>query len=68
MSAKFKNDLLVPIGMTATSLALIGAAAAIYRDNKRLANRMFRFRVYAQGFTLISIIAGSLYYRYSDSS
>ncbi|EMR08773.1 hypothetical protein PNEG_02943 [Pneumocystis murina B123] len=65
---KFKKEPLVPIGMVATCLALFSAAIAIQQNNKRLANRMFRYRVYAQGFTIISMIVGSIYYRHLNSS
>ncbi|CCJ28167.1 unnamed protein product [Pneumocystis jirovecii] len=47
----------------ATCLAFLGATIAIQRKNKLLANRMFRYRVYAQGFTLAIMVAGNIYYR-----
>ncbi|KTW32295.1 uncharacterized protein T551_00386 [Pneumocystis jirovecii RU7] len=62
---KVKKEPLVPVvkSVLATCLAFLGATIAIQRKNKLLANRMFRYRVYAQGFTLAIMVAGNIYYR-----
>ncbi|KAG4301784.1 hypothetical protein PCANB_002133 [Pneumocystis canis] len=63
---KLQREPLVPIVkcVIATCLALAGAAIAIQRKNRVLVNRMFRYRIYTQGFTLTAAFLGSIYYRY----
>ncbi|KAG5518761.1 hypothetical protein PMAC_002732 [Pneumocystis sp. 'macacae'] len=58
-----KHTFLIIKGVLATCLAFLGATIAIQRKNNVLANRMFRYRIYAQGFTLAIMIAGNIYYR-----
>lgn len=33
------------------------------RGDHQTTNRMFRARIYAQGFTLLAVVAGSVYYK-----
>jgi len=55
-------DPLVPIGCLVTIAALIGATRAMRKNDHRTANKMFRRRIYAQGFTIVAIVLGSGYY------
>jgi len=54
-----KEEPLIPLGMGLTVLALSGAARAIRKRDHAKANIMFRRRIYAQAFTLVSVLAGS---------
>lgn len=49
-------------GIGLTCFAFISAYRAIRRGDSHQANRMFRARVAAQGFTIIAMVAGSMYY------
>jgi hypothetical protein len=40
----------------------VNAYRALRKGDSKQANRMFRARVYAQGFTVIAMVAGSMYY------
>ncbi|KAJ9658456.1 Respiratory supercomplex factor 1, mitochondrial [Coniosporium apollinis] len=53
---------LIPLGCALTVWALFGASTAIRAGNSHRANTMFRRRIYAQGFTLIAMLAGSVYW------
>lgn len=58
--------LLIPapgLGIGLTTFAFISAYRAIRRGDSRQANRMFRARVAAQGFTVLAMVAGSMYYQ-----
>lgn len=63
---KFKRRLieepLIPLGCAATCWALFEAGRSIRSGDKNKTNRMFRRRIYAQGFTLIAVYVGSLYW------
>ncbi|KAH8734567.1 hypoxia induced protein conserved region-domain-containing protein [Ilyonectria robusta] len=59
---KIKEEPLIPLGMGLTTLAFINAYRALRRGDSKSANRMFRARVAAQGFTVIAMVAGSMYY------
>ena len=50
------------IGCALTCWALLGATRSIRRGDHATTNRMFRARIYAQGFTLLCLVAGSYYY------
>ncbi len=50
-------------GCALTCSALVGATRSIRAGNHDRTNQMFRNRIYAQGFTLAVIVAGSLYYK-----
>jgi hypothetical protein len=57
------RQLLIAIGMGLTTLAFINAYRALRRGDSKQANRMFRARVAAQGFTVFAMLAGSMYYQ-----
>ncbi|TIC01122.1 terpene synthase [Wallemia mellicola] len=59
---KFVEQPLVPIGIGATIIALTRAAMEIRRGNSRAANKFFRYRVYAQGATVVAAVGGMWYY------
>ncbi|KAK0391645.1 hypothetical protein NLU13_1144 [Sarocladium strictum] len=59
---KLKEEPLVPLGTALTVYAFISAYRAIRRGDSQQANRMFRARVAAQGFTVLAMVAGSMYY------
>ncbi|KAH8173777.1 hypoxia induced protein conserved region domain-containing protein [Sarocladium implicatum] len=59
---KLKEEPLVPLGIGLTVFAFISAYRAIRRGDSQAANRMFRARVAAQGFTVVAMVAGSMYY------
>jgi len=60
---KLKQEPLIPLGCAATCYALYQATRSIRQGDHHQTNRMFRARVYAQGFTLLALVAGSLFYR-----
>lgn len=57
-----KEEPLVPIGIVATCAALWGAQKALRTGNAKRANRFFRYRIYAQSFTVIAMLVGGIYY------
>ncbi|KKF94676.1 Respiratory supercomplex factor 1, mitochondrial [Ceratocystis fimbriata CBS 114723] len=59
---KLREEPLIPLGCFATVFAFTGAYRALRRGDSKGANRMFRYRVGAQGFTVLAMIAGSIYY------
>ncbi|KAF4124923.1 Hypoxia induced protein conserved region, partial [Geosmithia morbida] len=59
---KVKEEPLVPLGIGLTVAAFINAYRALRRGDSKQANRMFRARVAAQGFTVVAMVAGSMYY------
>ncbi|GAA5861002.1 hypothetical protein JCM8547_008003 [Rhodosporidiobolus lusitaniae] len=62
-SAKFKEEPLVPIGCVATVAALLAASSALQKGNRTQFNKMLRYRVAAQGFTVVAALGGSIYYQ-----
>jgi hypothetical protein len=60
---RLKEEPLIPIGCAATVYALYQATKSIRRGDHHQTNRMFRARIYAQGFTLIALVAGSIFYK-----
>ena len=62
-SRKIRQEPLVPLGCLATCYALYAASRSIRSGNAIKTNQMFRARVYAQGFTLVAIVVGSVYYK-----
>ncbi|KAF4446000.1 altered inheritance-mitochondria protein 31, mitochondrial [Fusarium austroafricanum] len=60
---KIKEEPLIPLGIGLTTLAFINAYRALRRGDSKQANRMFRARVAAQGFTVFAMLAGSMYYQ-----
>jgi len=59
---RLKEEPLIPLGCALTCWALLGATKSIRRGDHATTNRMFRARIYAQGFTLLCLVAGSYYY------
>lgn len=59
---KLKEEPLIPIGCLGTCYALYLASKSIKAGDSATANQMFRYRIYGQAFTLVSLIAGSFYY------
>ena len=60
---RLKEEPLIPFGLALTCWALYGATKSIRRGDKTQTNRMFRARVYAQGFTVLCICVGSIYWK-----
>lgn len=60
---KIRQEPLVPLGCLATCYALYQASKSIRTGNPTRTNKMFRARIYAQGFTLAAIVAGSFFYK-----
>ncbi|KAF4549677.1 Respiratory supercomplex factor 1 [Elsinoe fawcettii] len=58
---------LIPLGCALTCWALYEATKSIKTGDKHRTNRMFRRRIYAQGFTIMAMLAGSVYWE-SDRS
>lgn len=54
---------LIPLGCLLTCWALFGATKAIRSGDHNVANQMFRRRIYAQGFTVIAMVIGSIYWQ-----
>ncbi|WYZ43929.1 hypothetical protein EsH8_VII_000365 [Colletotrichum jinshuiense] len=59
---KLREEPLVPLGCGLTVFAFVSAWRAIRRGDSAQANKMFRARVAAQGFTVLAMLAGSIYY------
>ncbi|KAI9879720.1 MAG: Respiratory supercomplex factor 1, mitochondrial [Pleopsidium flavum] len=62
-SRRLKEEPLIPLGCALTCYALFGASRSIRAGDHYTTNRMFRNRIYAQGFTLVAMVAGSMYYK-----
>ena len=60
---KIRQEPLIPMGCLATCYALYQASKSIRHGNPVRTNKMFRARIYAQGFTLVAIVAGSIFYK-----
>ena len=60
---RLKEEPLVPLGVALTCAALIGATRSMRAGDRERTNRMFRARVYAQGFTVLAMVAGSVYWQ-----
>ncbi|RMD44319.1 hypothetical protein DV735_g877, partial [Chaetothyriales sp. CBS 134920] len=60
---KIMQEPLVPFGCLATSYALYQASKSIRLGNPVQTNKMFRARIYAQGFTLVAVVIGGFFYR-----
>ncbi|SAM09519.1 hypothetical protein [Absidia glauca] len=66
MKRKSREEPLVPAGVALTCFALVAATFGVKTGNKAYANNMFRLRVAAQGFTIVAMVGGSLYYTYKE--
>jgi Flp pilus assembly protein TadB len=54
---------LIPLGCALTCAALVGATRSVRAGDHNRTNRMFRARIYAQGFTIVAMVAGSMYWQ-----
>jgi len=62
LTRRLKEEPLIPLGCALTCWALFGASRSIRAGDHNRTNRMFRARIYAQGFTLVAMVAGSMYW------
>lgn len=60
---RLKEEPLIPFGIAITCWALYNAQQSMRTGNSVKTNRFFRYRLYAQSFTLVAMIGGSLYYK-----
>lgn len=60
---KMKKEPLIPIGMALTVGALYNAARSVRRGDHKGAQKFFRARVAAQGFTVLAMVFGGYYYQ-----
>ncbi|KAG8624964.1 hypothetical protein KVT40_006715 [Elsinoe batatas] len=67
LKRKLLEEPLIPLGCGLTCWALYEATKSIKSGDKHRTNRMFRRRIYAQGFTIMAMLAGSVYWE-SDRS
>jgi hypothetical protein len=79
LTRRLKEEPLVPLGMppairpmycltfsigcALTCWALYHASKSIRSGDQQRTNRMFRARIYAQGFTIVAMVAGSMYWK-----
>ncbi|KAL8792261.1 MAG: hypothetical protein Q9195_005140 [Heterodermia aff. obscurata] len=59
---RLKEEPLIPIGCLGTCYALYLASQSIRAGDPVTTNRMFRYRIYGQAFTLVAMVGGSLYH------
>jgi len=62
LKRKIFEEPLIPLGCALTVWALFEATKSIRKGNKEQTNRMFRRRIYAQGFTILAMVGGSAYW------
>ncbi|KAL8393188.1 hypothetical protein RB595_003112 [Gaeumannomyces hyphopodioides] len=62
ISRKLKQEPLVPLGCVLTVAAFTNAYLAMRRGDHARMNRMFRYRVAAQGFTVLAMVFGGIYF------
>jgi hypothetical protein len=60
---RLREEPLIPLGCILTCWALFGASRAIRSGDHAKTNAMFRRRIYAQGFTILAMAAGSMYWQ-----
>lgn len=63
LTRRLREEPLIPLGCLLTCWALFGATKQIRLGDHNAANRMFRRRIYAQGFTIAAMFAGSVYWQ-----
>lgn len=61
LGRKIMKEPLIPIGCTLTVMALVNAIRAVKKGDHHQAQRMFRARVLAQGFTVMAMVGGGIY-------
>ncbi|PSR88758.1 hypoxia induced protein conserved region-domain-containing protein [Coniella lustricola] len=59
---RMKKEPLVPLGCLLTVAAFTNAYRAMRKGDHHQVQRMFRARVLAQGFTIVAMVAGGLYF------
>ncbi|KAL9064642.1 MAG: hypothetical protein Q9161_008729 [Pseudevernia consocians] len=59
---RLKEEPLIPFGVAVTCWALYNASRSIRQGNGARTNQFFRYRLYAQSFTLVAMLGGSYYY------
>lgn len=59
---RLKEEPLIPLGCVGTCYALYLASQSIKAGDSMTANKMFRYRIYGQAFTLVALVGGSYYY------
>lgn len=59
---RLKEEPLIPVGCILTIAAFVNAYRAMRRGDHHKVQRMFRARVAAQGFTVLAMVAGGMYY------
>ncbi|OAA60593.1 Hypoxia induced protein, domain protein [Niveomyces insectorum RCEF 264] len=62
LTRKLKAEPLIPLGCALTVAAFISAWRASRRGDHKQVQRMFRARVLAQGFTVLAMVGGGIYY------
>ncbi|KAG0645659.1 Respiratory supercomplex factor [Hyphodiscus hymeniophilus] len=62
-SRRLTEEPLIPLGCLLTCMALFGATRSIRAGDHNRTQRMFRARIAAQGFTLVAMVAGSVYWQ-----
>ncbi|RIB07900.1 hypoxia induced protein conserved region-domain-containing protein [Gigaspora rosea] len=60
---KLKEEPLIPFGLTLTVLALAGATLGYQKGDSKTMQRFLRFRVLAQGFTVVAAVGVPAYYQ-----
>ena len=56
------SNLIRLLGFAATCYAFYHASLSVRSGDHYRTNRMFRYRIYGQAFTLVAVVAGSYYY------
>ncbi|CAF9932605.1 MAG: Respiratory supercomplex factor 1, mitochondrial [Heterodermia speciosa] len=59
---RIKEEPLIPLGTLGTCYALYLASQSIRAGDPVTTNRMFRYRIYGQAFTIVAMIGGSFYH------
>ncbi|GAA99325.1 uncharacterized protein L969DRAFT_102694 [Mixia osmundae IAM 14324] len=59
---KFVEEPLVPLGMGLTCVALLAASVQMRKGDRKKMNKFLRYRVYAQGLTVLAALGGTVYY------
>ncbi|KAL6716710.1 Respiratory supercomplex factor 1, mitochondrial [Lecanora helva] len=59
---RLREEPLIPLGVGLTIWAFLNAAKSIRKGTSTKTNQFFRYRLYAQSFTLVAMLGGSYYY------
>ncbi|KAK0252728.1 Respiratory supercomplex factor 1, mitochondrial [Friedmanniomyces endolithicus] len=63
LQRRLKEEPLIPLGCLLTCWALFEATRSMRAGDRYRTNRMFRRRIYAQGFTIVAMLAGSAFWQ-----